>query len=429
MHHAHQPDRSSTPGTAVIGAGISGLTAAYVLARSGPVTLFEADARLGGHAHTHTVPMRDGVERRVDSGFIVFNDRTYPLLGRLFAELGVTSQPSEMTLSIRCDGCGLEYSGGQGPRGLFAQPRRLVSPRHLRLLAQVPRFHREARRVLEGGGEDDLTWGDFLRTRRFSADFVAHFAVPFVSCVWSCGHANADRYPAHYLFRFLERHGMLAIRTGTTWKTVVGGSATYVDALRTRLPAVRAATAVVAVTRHDDGVDVRTADGALQTFDRVVVATHADDAADLLADATPEEKSDLSAIGYSDNPTWLHRDRSVLPDARAARASWNYRLRSCHAEASSVLVSYWMNRLQRFDTDDDLLVTLNPHGWVDPSTVVSSMSYRHPIFTTEALAAAGRLRSAGGPRLAFAGAHLGWGFHEDGCRSGVEAAARLGVQW
>lgn len=424
---------TATLTSAVIGGGISGLTAAHVLARSGPVTLFEADPRLGGHAHTHTVRTRDGVERQVDSGFIVFNHRTYPLLSRLFDELGVVSQPTEMSLSISCDGCGLEYSGGQGPRGLFAQPRRLVSPRHLALLAQVPRFHREARRVLTEGGSPDLTWGEFLRARGFTPDFVSHFAVPFVSCVWSCGQADAERYPAHYLFRFLDNHGMLAVRTGTTWRTVVGGSATYVRAVSERLPAVRTAAPVRAVTRHADGVEVRTHDDQLHRFDRVVVATHADDALHLLADATPQEKEDLSAIDYSDNPTWLHRDRGALPRARAARAAWNYRLRSCRADrdsdTSNVRVSYWMNRLQRFDTDDDLVVTLNPDGWIDPSSVVASMNYRHPVFTVEALEAAARLRSAGGTRLAFAGAHLGWGFHEDGCRSGVEAAARLGASW
>lgn len=227
---------------AVIGAGVSGLTAAYVLSRSEPVTLFEADHRLGGHAHTHTVRTADGVDRRVDSGFIVFNHRTYPLLTRLFDELGVESRPTKMGLSVRCDGCGLEYMGGNGPRGLFAQPRRLVSPSHLALLAQVPRFHREARRVLEAGGSDGLTWGEFLRTRRFSAGFISHFAVPLISCVWSCGHADAMRYPAHHLFTFLDNHGMLAVRPTTTWRTVVGGSATYVDALAARLQAVRPAT-------------------------------------------------------------------------------------------------------------------------------------------------------------------------------------------
>ena len=416
------------PSTAVIGAGVSGLTAAYVLSRQGSVTLFEADARLGGHAHTHRVRTRDGIERAVDSGFIVFNERTYPTLGRLFAELGVRSQPTDMSLSIRCDGCGLEYSGGQGARGLFAQPRRIASPRHLRLLAQVPGFHRRARRLL-ATGDETTTWGEFLARHRFTPDFVAHFAIPFVSCVWSCDHVDAARYPAHHLFRFLDHHGMLAIGQSPTWRTVVGGSAAYVGALAARLPDVRHGQAVEKLARHDDGVDVLTADGEVERFDRVVLAVHADDAAHLLSDLSPAERADLGAIRYSANPTWLHRDRAVLPKAPAARASWNYRLPSCRPAGGDVLVSYWMNRLQRFDTADDLLVTLNPEGWVDSTTVVASMTYRHPIFTPEAVAAAARLRAAGGPRLAFAGAHLGWGFHEDGCRSGVDAAARLGVTW
>lgn len=413
---------------AVIGAGISGLTAAHVLNRAGSVTLYEADTRLGGHAHTHRVRTTDGVERAVDSGFIVFNEHTYPLLGRLFGELGVTSQPTTMSLSVRCDGCGLEYSGGQGLRGLFAQPRRAVSPRHYRLLAQIPRFHREARRVLTEPDQADLTWGDFLRTRRFSDDFVAHFAVPFVSCVWSCAHADADRYPARHLFQFLDHHGMLSIGTSPTWRTVVGGSRTYVEALTARLPKIRQGAPVVGVTRHADGVDVATADGDVDRYDGAVIAVHADDALSLLTDATPGEAADLGAFTYSENPTALHRDRGVLPEAAAARASWNYRLSSCRPDGD-VLVTYWMNRLQGFATEDDLLVTLNPGPLVDPATVVAAMTYRHPVFSVDAVDAAARLREAGGPRLAFAGAHLGWGFHEDGCRSGVAAAARFGVDW
>ncbi len=445
-----QPSRAERPTAAVIGAGVSGLTAAHVLARTHDVTLFEADARLGGHAHTHDVDDH-GRSLRIDSGFIVHNERTYPHLLRLFAELGVDTQPTEMSMSISCDGCGLEYAGGRGLAAMFAQPRRVADPRFVRLLTEVPRFHRAARRVLAGeptgeaiaadAGHDagaqgpDPTWGEFLTANRFSPYFVRHFAVPLVSCVWSCGDLDARSYPARHLFAFLEHHGMLTVTGSPQWRTVTGGSATYVERLAPPLPAVRRSSRVEAVARHDDGVDVRSADGSAATFDRAVVATHADQALELLADATPDEKRDLGAIRYSRNETWLHRDGSVLPRAPRARASWNYRMQACAAPAPEVLVSYWMDRLHGLGPDGDgtatdgHVVTLNAAGHVDPAMVIARMTYEHPVFTTDAVAAAARLRGAGGDRLAFAGAHLGWGFHEDGCRSGVEAATSLGATW
>ncbi|WP_405060032.1 FAD-dependent oxidoreductase [Kribbella sp. NBC_01505] len=419
--------RDDRPAVAVIGSGVAGLTAAYLLRRDYRVTVFEADDRPGGHAHTHDLTDSLGREHRVDSGFIVHNERTYPQLLRLFAELGVATQPTEMSMSIRCDGCGLEYAGGRGAASVLSQPRRVVDPRFLRMLGEVRRFHREALSVLRSG-DAELTWSEFLASRRFSPYFVRHFAIPLVSCVWSSGSVDAGRYPARYLFQFLDHHGMLAVSGSPQWRTVTGGSRTYVDRVVEQLDDVRLSVPVRAVRRHDDGVEVVTPDSAL-SFDRVVLATHADTAHDLLADATPDEKSLLDAFDYSVNPTWLHTDASVLPDSARARASWNYRLRDCHADEPQVLVSYWMNRLQGLDAADQYLVTLNPEGWVDPSAAVARMTYAHPIFTPESVAAAEPLRSAGGPRLAFAGAHLGWGFHEDGCRSGVEAAAKFGVAW
>jgi predicted NAD/FAD-binding protein len=369
---------------------------------------------------------------RIDSGFIVHNERTYPHLLRLFRELDVPTQPTEMSMSITCDGCGLSYAGGRGVGGILAQPRRLADPRFVRLLWEVPRFHHAARSLLATDGED-LTWGDFLAAQGFSRFFVRHFAIPLVSCVWSCGELDASAYPARHLFTFLAHHGMLSVGGSPRWRTVTGGSSTYVDRLAARLPAVRTASRVTALTRHDDGVDLMVDDASckerVRTFDRVVVATHADQALDLLADATPEEKRDLGAVSYSRNTTWLHRDTSVLPAARRARASWNFRLSTCDARSRDVAVTYWMNRLHTLDDVDNHLVTLNPDGQVDESTVTARMAYEHPVFTLAAVAAAARLRIAGGSRLAFAGAYLGWGFHEDGCRSGVEAAASFGVRW
>jgi len=419
----------SRPTAAVVGAGVSGLTAAHVLSATHDVTLFESADRFGGHAHTHDVRGTDG-PLRIDSGFIVHNERTYPHLLRLFRELDVPTQATEMSMSITCEGCGLSYAGGRGAKGMFAQPWRVADPRFVRMLADVPRFHRAARALLadEGAGGDP-TWGEFLDASGFSPYFVRHFAIPLVSCVWSCGDLDATSYPARHLFRFLDHHGMLTVTGSPQWRTVTGGSRTYVDALVARLGDARTDARVTALTRHDDGVDLVVDGGHVQTFDRAVVATHADQALDLLADATPDEKRDLSSIRYSRNETWLHRDPSVLPRRREARASWNYRMRSCEAPASEVLVSYWMNRLHDLRDGDDHVVTLNPGGHVDESVVTARMEYEHPIFTREAVEAAARLREGGGDRLAFAGAHLGWGFHEDGCRSGVEAARRLGADW
>ena len=421
------PRPSTRPTAAVIGAGVSGLTAAHVLSATHDVTLFESDRRLGGHAHTHDVPGRDGA-LRIDSGFIVHNEKTYPNLLRLFRELDVPTQPTEMSMSITCHGCGLSYAGGRGPKGMFAQRRRLADPRFVRMLADVPRFHRAARALLADETQHP-TWGEFLAQQRFSTYFVRHFAIPLVACVWSCGDLDASSYPARHLFRFLDHHGMLTVTGSPTWRTVTGGSATYVDRLVERLPDVRKESPVTAVARHDDGVDVIVAGGHTATFDRAVVATHADQALDLLADASPDEKRDLSAIRYSRNETWLHRDSSVLPKPKQAKASWNYRMHACDAPAPDVTVSYWMNRLHGLTDADDHVVTLNPAGSVDESLVTARMTYDHPIFTREAVDAAERLRGAGGDRLAFAGAHLGWGFHEDGCRSGVEAARWFGVTW
>lgn len=414
---------------AVIGSGVSGLTAAFVLRRNAEVTLFERDLRFGGHAHTHTVPQRTGKPANIDSGFIVHNERTYPTLLRLFRELGVETQPTEMSMSVECRSCRLTYSGGRGANGVFSQRRRLADPRFLRMLADVPRFHREARALLADADGGGLTWGAFLARGGYSEYFVRHFAVPLVSCVWSSGDADARNYPARHLFAFLENHGMLSIGGSPSWRTVVGGSANYVGAVIRQLPITRLHAPVVAVRRHADGVDVTTDDGGTREFDRVVIATHADDASRMLVDATHAERRDLETFRYSRNPTWLHRDASVLPAPQRARSSWNYRIDDCRTESPRVLVSYWMNRLHGLRLADDHIVTLNPERHVDAATVIARMEYRHPVFTADAVAAAPRIAAAGGARLAFAGAHLGWGFHEDGARSGVAAAERMGARW
>ncbi|MFB6550602.1 NAD(P)/FAD-dependent oxidoreductase [Streptomyces sp. NPDC056405] len=415
--------------TAVIGSGVAGLTAAYVLGHAHHVTLYEADDRLGGHAHTHDLTSSDGRVHRVDSGFIVHNRRTYPNLLRLFDELGVATQESEMSMSVRCEGCGLEYAGARGPAGILARPRNVLRGPYLRMLAQVPRFHRAARRLLLTDPDHTLTLGAFLDREGFSPYFRAHFMTPVVSAVWSCDATTALRYPAAYLFRFLHHHGLLAVGGSPVWRTVTGGSRSYVDRIAERLPEVRTATPVRSVTRHSDGVDITAADGTTDSYDHLVVAVHPDQALELLADATPEEKEVLGAFRYSRNATLLHTDTSVLPRARGARSSWNYLMPSCDAGADRVRVSYDMNRLQRLDASDTYVVTLGGEDRVDPGRVLARMTYEHPVYTPESVAAQRRLPGLRTPVTAFAGAYHGWGFHEDGCRSGVEAAAALGVTW
>lgn len=408
---------------AVVGGGVSGLTAAYLLRRRHDVTLFEADDRLGGHAHTHDVP-----GARVDSGFIVHNDRTYPSLQRLFAELGVATQASEMSMSVRCDECRLEYAGAKKVAGLIPQARTLTHGRYLRLLGQVPRFHRHARRLLDGDLPDDVTLRQFLQTGKYSQYFVDHFLVPLVSCVWSAGADLSLEYPARYLFTFLDHHGMLSLGGSPQWRTVVGGSRSYVDLLAKELPVVRVGAPVRSVTRGDR-VSVRTDDDGVEQFDHVVLATHADQALRLLGDPTTEERHTLGAFGYSENETWLHSDTSVLPRAPRAGASWNYLKSTCASDSAPVLVSYDMNRLQRLDVPERYVVTLNGAAKVDESTVIAKMRYQHPVYTPEVIAAQKKLAVMSGGSTVFAGAHLGWGFHEDGCLSGVKAAQQLGVAW
>ncbi|MCY0936793.1 NAD(P)/FAD-dependent oxidoreductase [Streptomyces sp. H34-S4] len=422
------------PRTAVIGGGVSGLTAAYVLARSHEVTLYEADDRLGGHAHTHEVKGPDGVVRSVDSGFIVHNDRTYPHLLRLFGELGVATRPTTMSLSVHCEGCGLEYAGARGPRGLFARRRSAVNPQYLRMLARIPAFHRQARELLAAGpGEPaapyEITLAEFLERGRFGAYFTAHFAIPLVASVWSCPPDTALGYPARYLFRFLEHHGMLSVGGSPSWRTVEGGSARYVERLRERLDAVYLAAPVRAVARTPQGVSVTTAGGATDLYDSVVVAVHADQALGLLADPTDAERAALGVFRYSRNRTVLHTDTSVLPHTVGARGCWNYRLSGCRPADAHVRVSYDMNRLQGLDGTEPYVVTLNAGDRVRPELVVAEMEYEHPVYSQESVAAQRLLPALSGPVTAFAGAYHGWGFHEDGCRSGVAAAAALGVTW
>ncbi|MCE1178344.1 MAG: FAD-dependent oxidoreductase [Micrococcales bacterium] len=411
---------------AVVGGGVAGLTAAYLLSRSHEVTLFEAQPRLGGHAHTHDVT--DGsATHRVDSGFIVHNRVTYPHLIRLFDELGVQTRPTEMSMSVSCGGCGLEYAGGKGLGGILAQPSALARKDFRSMLVGIRRFHAEATRWLAQSEDETTTLGQWLSGHGFDDFLVRHYAMPLVACVWSSGHELALDYPARFLFRFLDNHGMLSVRHSHTWLTVVGGSATYVELLSGRLDDVRVADPVTAVSRGES-VSVTTQSGATSTHDGVVIATHSDEALRLLTDATTSEREILGAIPYGRNATVLHTDESLLPETARARASWNFQMDSCDSVASAPVVTYWMNRLMGHASTRPHLVTLNSAA-VDPSAVIASMDYAHPVYTAESVAARARLDELATPQTVFAGAYHGWGFHEDGCRSGVAAAEHFGVVW
>jgi uncharacterized protein len=413
---------------AVIGAGVSGLTAAWILQRDAEVTLYEALPRLGGHAHTHDVRAGDHLVA-VDSGFIVHNERTYPNLLRLFSELGVATRETEMSMSVRCDGCGLEYAGAKGFSGIFARAGSLRKAAYLRMLTEVKRFHVAARRLLSETEEQPRTLETFLREGGYSQYFVQHFMVPVVSCVWSCSPGTALWYPARYLFQFLDHHGMLSVSGSPSWRTVVGGSRTYVERATKELTAVRTQTPVRSVIRGGGDVEIRDADGLAHSYDQVVIASHADEALAMMPAATPDQRRILGAFTYSRNRTVLHTDASLLPASKRVRASWNYRLDTCQTTADRVQVSYDMNRLQGLDEPANYVVTLNADERIDAGSIIAAMDYTHPIYTTDALAAQSELTSLGDSRIAFAGAYHGWGFHEDGCASGVRAAESLGSRW
>jgi predicted NAD/FAD-binding protein len=413
---------------AVVGSGVAGLTAGYVLQREADVTLFEADDRLGGHADTHEVLGADGTLRSIDTGFIVHNRRTYPTLLRLFDELGVETQESDMSMSIACAGCGLEYAGGRGVRGLVPSLRTVATRRYLRLMSEIVRFYRDAHRLL-AGDDDVLTVREFLARGGYSAYFAAHFVTQVIAAVWSTAPTETGDYPARYLFTFLANHGALSVRGAPTWYTVVGGSARYVERAAKSLTAVQTSTPVRAVTRSGAGAQVRTDADTVESFDGAVIATHPHQALRLLSEPTRRESELLGAIGYTTNPTLLHTDASVLPKSRRAAASWNYALPACDAIPTAVHVSYNMNRLQRLDAPQTYVVTLNGADRIDPATVLERLDYEHPVYTTHSVAAQARLPELNDGVLAFAGAYHGWGFHEDGCRSGVAAAASLGVRW
>jgi len=417
---------AGVPGrVAVVGSGVAGLVAAHVAAGSAHVTLYEADDRLGGHADTHLVD--DGADGlAIDTGFIVHNQRTYPVLLRLFAELGVATQESEMSMSISDAGTGLEWAGALGRRGVLPTRGHLANPRYLRMLTEIPRFHRRAKALLARPG-DDLTLRAFLEVGGFTPYFARHFMEPLVAAVWSCDPAVSLDYPARYLFSFLEHHGMLSIFGSPTWRTVTGGSRSYVARVAERLPDVRTSTKVTSVLETPTGVEITDGNGRVASYDAVVIATHPAQALAMLAEPTPRQREVLGALPYSPNTALLHTDTSVLPRLEQTWASWNFHRPA--EERDGVTVTYDLTRLQRLDTDTHYLVTLGGEHLVDPALVIDRMEYEHPLYNPASVAAQARLPELDTDRVAFAGAYHGWGFHEDGARSGLAAAERLGFTW
>jgi predicted NAD/FAD-binding protein len=406
---------------AVVGAGVAGLVAAHELHGRHAVTVFEAGAYAGGHTNTVTVDTERG-RLAVDTGFIVFNDRNYPRFGALLDRLRVASQPSQMSFGVS-DGGTFEYAS-TNPNGLFASRSNLVRPAFYRMLADVPRFQRAGRELLLG--DEDPSLREWLDGLGLCAPFVERVIVPQAAAVWSAPAEQMSTFPARFLVRFFDNHGMLGLRGRPAWRTVTGGSATYVRALTAPFAdRIRLRTPVERIERLPDGVAVTPRGGEPEPFDEVVVAAHADQALAMLEAPTDAEREVLGAFGYQPNEAVLHTDRSLLPRRRRAWASWNYHLLGEPAPGAPT-VTYHMNRLQSLDAAEDFCVTLNRAEAIDPEKIIRRIAYAHPVYTREGQAAQARhAEVSGADRIHYCGAYWGWGFHEDGVASAQRAVAAL----
>jgi predicted NAD/FAD-binding protein len=400
---------------AIVGAGISGLTCAHVLHRRHQITLFEADRRLGGHTNTVRVDLADETHH-VDTGFIVHNDRNYPRFSRLLEELGVATQPSEMSFSVS-DGGTFEYNGAS-PNGLFACRSHLVRPSFHRMLRDLLRFNHEAPALVGATGRGP-SLGAFLAAGGYSREFVDRLIVPQASAVWSADPTRMWELPASFLAEFFDNHGMFALRRRPRWRTIVGGARTYVDALTAPFAdRIRTNTPVRSIRRRADAVEL---DG--ECFDAVVIATHTDQALAMLADPTAREHEILGAIAYQPNEAVLHTDRRQLPRRRRAWASWNFHLADEPADRTTV--TYHMNRLQSLRSRSELCVTLNRTDQIDPASVIATIPYAHPVFTRAGVAAQRRWPEISRDRTYYCGAYWGFGFHEDGVASALRVCEAL----
>jgi len=413
---------------AIVGAGISGLLAARLLHREHEIVVYEANAYAGGHTNTIRVDTAHS-SHEVDTGFIVMNDRNYPNFTRLLEQLGVATQPTHMSFSVKGEDEDFEFSGT--PRGLFCQPRNLVSPRFQRMIFDLMRFNRELRRLLERE-ETGESLGDFLARQRFSQGFVDRLIVPQISAVWSADPARTRSFPVRFVAEFFANHGMLGFRDRPRWSTIAGGSARYVDALTAPFrERIRLGSPVRSILRGPEGVDIEAAGAGgwrgSERFEQVVIATHSDQALAMLGDASARERKLLSAIPYQANEAVLHTDSALLPRRRSARAAWNFHLLREPKPQSTV--TYYMNHLQRLRAEEDFCVTLNRTEAIDPAKIIRTISYSHPVFTPPGVAAQPQQTSIGGlqTRTHYCGAYWGWGFHEDGVVSALRACRVFGV--
>lgn len=399
---------------AVVGTGISGLVAARALNSEHDLTVFEAANRIGGHTNTIEVPTAEG-SVAVDTGFIVFNERTYPGFCKLLGELEVPSQPSTMSFSVRCEQTGLEYNGTD-LNGLFAQRANLLRPSFWRMVRDILRFYKEAPAVLEQA-DDAATLGQYLDQGRYSQGFVEQHLIPMGAAVWSSTPDNMRNFPLRFLVQFFHNHGFLSVDDRPQWLVVEGGSRQYVDKLVSPFrDRIRLNTPVIGLTRNPEGVRVRSKHGDEGLFDRVVLATHADASLRMLTDRTPLEAEVLGAFEFQANEAVLHTDTSLMPRRRRAWASWNYHVTAPATELPTV--TYWMNELQSLRGDRQYFVTLNRTQDIDPSRVLRTISYNHPIFSTRTVQAQRRHSEIDGVHgVHFCGAWWRFGFHEDGVQS------------
>ncbi len=416
---------------AIVGSGIAGLGAAWALNQQHEVTLFESESYLGGHANT--VEIADSGRRvAVDTGFIVYNEQTYPKLTRLFRELDVPTENSEMSFSVSLAQGGFEYKGDLP--GLFAQPSNVARPRFWRMLRDLVRFYREAPELLEVESGNGLSLGAYLEAGRYCDDFINDHLLPMGAAIWSTSLADMRSFPARTFVQFCQNHGLLLYTDRPQWKTVSGGSQEYVRrVIRSFRERIRLNEAVVACRRTPMGVFVTTEAGCEERYDQLVLACHSDQALRILGpDASHLEAETLGAIGYEDNLAVLHQDSSLMPRRRGAWASWNYIGGDVEEQGRKVSVTYWMNRLQNLKTAAPLLLSLNPIHRPRADEVLASYTYAHPQFDQAALEAqAAMYRIQGDRQTWFCGAYCGYGFHEDGLESGFKVAAELGatVPW